>query len=269
MSIGGVKGRRVLGAVTWGYLAWSLIPVLYAIRASLSATGETPPEGFSLDPFRFALEGGETTAAFVQSMKLAVITVVVAVPLGTSLALALRHLRGRGWRLLGASLLAAVAIPPVATAMVLFYLFAFVFRIGLSTQAQLIGHITYALPFVALVVWVRLWFVDRSFEEQAVDLGAPPLDVVRRVLLPMLRPAIIVAAAVGFTLSFNQTVISRYLCFPNECRTIPVLLFGGRSQDDPPPSAFALAVLATVVSLLTLAVGVGAVRAARRHAAPG
>ncbi len=266
MSVGDRKARLVLGSVTWGYLVWSLFPVLYALRASVNATGETPPEGFSLDPFRFALGGGETTAAFVQSMKLALITVAVAVPLGTSLAIALRHLAGRGWRILGAGLLASVAIPPVATAMVLFYLFAFVFRIGLSTQAQLIGHISYALPFVALVVWARLWFLDRSFEEQAVDLGAPPLDIVRRVLLPLLAPAIVVAATVAFTLSFNQIVISRYLCFPNECRTIPVLLFGGRSQDDPPPGAFALAVLATAVSLLTLAAGILAVRAARRRA---
>jgi ABC-type spermidine/putrescine transport system permease subunit II len=258
---------RVLAAVTWGYLTWSFLPVAYALRASLSATGDTPPTGFSLDPYRFALQGGETQAALLQSVKLGLITVAITVPIGTSLALAFRHLPGRVWRWLQAAVLMGIAMPPIVFAMILLYLFAFVFRIGLTTQAQVVGHGSLAIPFVTLVILIRLISLERHLEEQAQDLGAPPSEVVRRVLLPMLGPAIAVASAVAFTISFNDIVISRALCFPNECHTIPMLLYGGRSQDEPAPPAFALAVLSVAVTTAVLAVSVFAL--ARRRARAG
>ena len=261
---------RVLSAVTWAYLAWSFLPVAYALRASLNATGDTPAVGYSFDPYRFALQGGETQAALLQSVKLGLITVAIAVPIGTSLALAFRHLSGRAWRALRTTVLMGIAMPPIVFAMILLYLFAFVFRIGLTTQAQVVGHGSLAIPFVTLVILIRLASLERHIEEQAMDLGAPPTEVVRRVLLPMLGPAIAVASAVAFTISFNDIVISRALCFPNECHTIPMLLYGGRSQDEPPPSAFALAVVSTVVTTAVLAVCVYAFarRRARAGAAP-
>jgi spermidine/putrescine transport system permease protein len=255
----------VLGTITWAYLAWSFVPVAYALRAALSATGDTPPEGFSLEPFRFALEDEETVAALVQSVRLGLITVAISVPLGTGLALAFRHLPGRGWRWMRAGLLAGIAMPSIVLAMILLYLFGFVVRIGLSTQAQVIAHGTLAIPFVTLVVLLRLLSFEEHLEEQAFDLGAPPARVVTRVLLPMLGPAIAVAAAVAFTISFNDLVLSRALCFPNECRTIPMFLYGGRALDDPSPPQFALAVISVVASSALLLVGAFVVARARRR----
>ena len=246
---------RVLAAVTWAYLVWSLAPVLYAVRVAFSATDLSPPEGFSLQPFRFALRDDDFVAALGQSAKLALITVVIAVPLGTALALALRHLRGRSWRWLQAGMLAAIAMPSIVFAMILLYLFAFVVKIGLSTQAQVIAHATLALPFVVLVVFLRVTTLEDHVEEQAFDLGAPPNQVVTRVLLPMLAPAIAVGAAVAFSISFNDLVLSRNLCFPNECRTVPMFLYGGRGVGDPPPDRFALAVLSVLISSTLLLIG--------------
>jgi spermidine/putrescine transport system permease protein len=254
---------RVLATITWAYLAWSLVPVAYAIRAAFSATAATPPEGVSLESFRFIFRNRDFTAAMLQSVKLGLITVALAVPLGTSMALALRHLPGRGWRWVGAGLLAGIALPSIALAMILLYLFAFVVHIGLTTQAQVIAHITIAIPFVTLVILLRLATLEEHIEEQALDLGAPPNDVVRRVLLPMLGPAVGVACAVAFTLSFNDLVLSRALCFPNECRTVPMFLYGARGIGDPPPSAFALALVAMAVS--GVVVFAGAFALARRR----
>ena len=246
---------RVLGVVTWAYIAWSLVPVAYAIRAALSASGGTPPEGFSLEPFGFALRDQETVAALVQSVRLALITVAISVPVGTSIALGLRHLQGRVWRWVRGGLLAAIAMPSIVLAMVLLYLFAFAVRIGLSTQAQVVAHATLAIPFVTLVILLRLASFEDHLEEQAFDLGAPPNDVVTRILIPMLGPAIAVAAAVAFTISFNDLVLSRALCFPSECHTIPMLLYGGRGESDPSSSEFALAVMSVMITTSMLAAG--------------
>lgn len=258
----------VLGTITWAYLAWSMIPVAYALRAALSATGDTPPEGFSLDPFRFAFDDPETVAALGQSVKLALLTVAISVPLGTGFALAFRHLPGRGWRWMRAGLLAGIAMPSIVLAMILLYLFAFVVKIGLTTQAQVVAHATLAIPFVTLVVLLRLLTFEDHVEEQAYDLGASPGQVVIRVLLPMLGPALAVACAVAFTISFNDLVLSRALCFPNECRTIPMFLYGGRALDDPSPVQFALAVTSVAASTALLVFGAFAL-ARRRRAVSG
>jgi len=256
---------RVLATVTWIYVAWSLVPVAYALRAAVSTTDISPPEGFSLEGFRFALRNPDFTSAMAQSVKLGLLTAVVAVPLGTALALGLRHLPERGWRWVRGGVLAGIALPSLVFAMILLYLFAFVVKIGLSTQAQAIAHVTVAIPFVTLVIWIRLVTLEENLEEQAFDLGAPPTDVVRRVLLPMLTPAMAVAAVVAFTVSYNDLVLSRALCFPNECRTIPMFLYGARGVGDSPPPAFALALMAMALSTVVLALGAAAATHRRRR----
>jgi ABC-type spermidine/putrescine transport system permease subunit II len=246
----------VLGTVTWTYIAWSLLPVVAAVVGSLH------PESTSmlgLDAYRFALRGEETRQAFFQSVRLAVLTVVIAVPLGTSLGLALAHLRRGAWRVLELALFVLIAFPHAVLAVMLFYVFVFLIPSRFTTPTQLLGHVTIALPFVALIVLVRLWYVDPVYEEQAADLGAPPLSAITRVLVPLCVPAIVVAATVAFTLSFNEIPISAYLCIPNECRTVPVML-SGRAIGTVPPPALAISALATVISLGTLVIAILTVR---------
>ena len=252
-----VRGAPVLAAITWAYLAWSLVPVVIAIAGSLQVSSE--PFALGLDAYRFALQSSEVRQAFAQSVWLAVLTVAIAVPLGAALGLALAHLAGRGWQAMRMSLLFMVAMPHAVLAVMLFYVFAFVLNVPFTTTAQLIGHVTIALPFATLIVWTRLAFLDPTFEEQAADLGAPPLSAIARVLLPLCVPAIVVAATVAFALSFNEIPLSRYLCIPNECRTIPVAL-GGRAQGEVPPPVLAISVLATLLSLATLAIAFVSVR---------
>jgi ABC-type spermidine/putrescine transport system permease subunit II len=145
-----------------------------------------------------------------------------------------------------------IAIPHVALGVAFFYLFVFVIRIQLNTITQLVGHVTVALPFVALIVWTRMLFLDVSYEEQATDLGAPPQSTLTRVLLPLCAPAIVVAATVAFAVSFNELALSRYLCTPHQCQTITMLV--GRDGGDAPPPAVAIAVIATGLSVALLAV---------------
>lgn len=251
------RDTPVLAAITWMYLAWSLLPVAIAIAGSLQVSSQ--PFALGLDAYRFALQDPDVRQAFAQSVWLAILTVVIAVPLGSALGLALAHLHGRGWRAMRLSLLFSVAMPHAVLAVMLFYLFAFVLNVPFTTIAQLIGHVTVALPFVTLILWTRLAFLDPTFEEQAADLGAPPRSAITRVLLPLCIPAIVVAATVAFALSFNEIPLSRYLCIPNECRTIPVML-GGRAQGEVPPPVLAISVMATLVSVPTLAIAVLVVR---------
>jgi spermidine/putrescine transport system permease protein len=260
----GFLGRRILAAVTWIYIAWSLVPVVLAFAASVGVgpSAESGPLGF--DAYRFALSNSGVLTTFRHSVLLATATVCIALPLGAGLGLALSHVARRAWQPVRASLLILVALPHTALAVAVFYLFAFVIRAHLGSVAQSVAHVTVALPFVSLIVWTRVVLLDASYEEQAADLGASPLSTIRRVLLPLCTPALVVAAAVAFAISFNEIPLSDYLCIGNDCRTIPVMLAFSRGGDVP-ATAFAISAMATMLSLSTLFAGVLAVRVARRR----
>ena len=82
-----------------------------------------------------------------------------------------------------------------------------------------------------------------------MDLGASPWEAMRRVLLPMLRPAILAGFAIAFALSIDDFVISQFLSIDAASVTIPVRLYSG-ARLAPPPS---LNALATVLLALTAA----------------
>jgi spermidine/putrescine transport system permease protein len=259
-----VRRPWFLATITWAYLAWSLLPLAVAVGASLGS-GPLGDGGVSLDAYRSALGQSEVRAAFLHSTLLAVVTVVIAVPLGGALGLGLAHLHGRRWRAVRATLIASIALPHAVLGIVLTYLVLFVSPFHLDTPAQLVGHVTLAIPFVALIVWIRMRLLDATVEEQAADLGAPPASIVLRVLVPLSVPALVVASTVAFAVSFNELPVSRDLCTPNECRTVPMLL-GGRAVGDVPPSEVAIGVVATVISLAILGILVVGVVGTRRVA---
>jgi ABC-type spermidine/putrescine transport system permease subunit II len=88
-----------------------------------------------------------------------------------------------------------------------------------------------------LVVWARLFLLDREQDEMAADLGAPPGGVVWRVLLPQLAPAIGAAAAVVFAGALGEFVIVQALVGTNETRALGPALLGARQGPEPRFSA--------------------------------
>lgn len=243
----------VLATITWAFVAWSLLPIAVAFAVSVGHDPLSAASGFDLSAYRAAFRSTEVRAVFAHSVFLAAATVMIAVPLGTAMGLGLAHLIHRRWRVVGGLLLVMIALPHLALAVALAYVLEFVVRIYLNTGPQLVGHITVALPFVALIVWTRALLLDTSYEEQAADLGAPPSSTVTRVLLPLCAPAIVVAAAVAFAVSFNELPLSHSLCTSPSCQTVPMFL-AVRGLVDLPARAAALGVIASGLSLSIFAV---------------
>jgi spermidine/putrescine transport system permease protein len=243
-----VRRPYVLATITWAFVAWSLLPIAVAFAVSVGHDPLSATSGFDLSAYRAAFRSTEVRAVFAHSVFLAAATVMVAVPLGTAMGLGLAHLTNRRWRMVGGLLLVMIALPHLALAVAFSYLLEFVVRIYLNTGPQLVGHITVALPFVALIVWTRAVLLDTSYEEQAADLGAPPSSTVTRVLLPLCAPAIVVAAAVAFAVSFNELPLSSDLCGPPGCQTVPMFL-AVRGGVDFSPRAAALGMMASGLTL--------------------
>jgi len=142
--------------------------------------------------------------------------------------------------------------PELVFAVGLFLLFTTAFKfIGLGTTAQAIGHVTFSLSFVVVIVRGRLATIGTDLEEAAADLGAPPWDVVRRVLLPLLVPAIGASLLIVFALSIDDFVVSQYLASGADTTTVPMRIYA-QARAAPTPALNALASIMLAITLLAL-----------------
>ena len=245
--------------MTWVYILWSIVPVLLAIRFAFNeGRSRSASQGWSLrwfteDPNLSVFNDPTLRSALEQSLTLAAAAMLIATPLGVALALGLQRWRGRGEGTANRLTLLPLVTPELVFAVGLFLLFTTAFSfIGLGTTAQIIGHVTFSVSFVVVIVRGRLQTIGADVEEAAADLGAPPWDVLRRVVLPLLTPAIVASLLIVFALSIDDFVVSQYLASGADTTTVPMRIYA-QARAAPTPALNALASLMLAVSLLALA----------------
>jgi spermidine/putrescine transport system permease protein len=235
---------------------WSIVPILIAIRFSFNeGRSRSTAQGWS---FRWYWEDLDSSVwhdpalkdALFQSFRLAAIAVVIAVPLGVALAIGLTRWRGRVASTSRFVSLIPLVTPEIVMGVALFLVFVHLFTfVELGTTAQAIGHVTFSLSFVLIIVRARLLSIGSEYEEAAQDLGASPLQAIRMALLPMLTPAIVASAIVVFALSMDDFVVSAFLSSGSTTDTVPVRIYSsGRTA--PTPALNALATLTLAITLV-------------------
>ncbi len=249
---------RFLVVVTAGYILWSIIPVAIAVMFAFNdGRSRTSWQGFSTRWFTAPTGSVFNDAALQGALKhtlfLGVMCVLVATPIGVALALGLQRWRGPGGSTVNTLMLLPLVTPEIVMGVALLLLFLQVLPgIDLGTNAQIIGQVTFTISYVVVIVRGRLVSIGKDYEEAAADLGAPPHDQLRRVLLPLLAPAIIASAAVVFAISLDDFVVTQYLSGDASTTTVSMLLYSS-SRAAPTPALNALATVALVITLLTLA----------------
>ncbi len=247
---------RFLPLITLLYLVWSIVPILIAIRFSFNeGRSRSTAQGWSLrwyfdDPDLSVWNDPDLRAALFQSLRLSAIAVLIAVPLGVALAIGLTRWRGRGAGTSRVVSLVPLVTPEIVMGVALFLVFVNLLTfIPLGTTAQAIGHVTFSLSFVLIIVRARLLSIGPEYEEAAQDLGASPVQALRLALLPMLTPAIVASAIIVFAISMDDFVVSAFLSSGSTTDTVPVRIYSaGRTA--PTPALNALATLTLVITLL-------------------
>jgi spermidine/putrescine transport system permease protein len=186
--------------------------------------------------------------------------VVIAVPLGVAFAIALDRWRGRGAGSANFVMLFSFITPEVAIGVGLFLMVTkLVTSVGLGFKSQVLGLSMYELAYPVIIVRARLLSIGRHYEEAAMDLGASPTRAMRRVLLPLLSPAILASVAIVFASSIDNFVISQRLCASAACQTIPIVIYSS-ARRSPLPSLNALASLTLFSSTILIALAFVAYR---------
>jgi spermidine/putrescine transport system permease protein len=253
---------RGLVAVTWLFMAWSIVPVVIAVLFSFNAGRSTVTlQGLSVrwwieDPALSVLHNPDYRGAIAQSLKLAGADMLIATPIGVALALGLARWRGRGSGSANFLMLFPLVTPEIVMGTALFLVFAHLFSfIHMGTPAQILGHVTFSISYVVIVVRGRLFAIGREYEEAAMDLGASPAGALRRVLLPLLAPAIFASAMIVFAISIDDFVITTFLIGGQDSTTIPVLIYQ-QARGGPTPALNGVASLMLFGSLIAIALAV-------------
>jgi spermidine/putrescine transport system permease protein len=251
----------VLAGITVFYLLWSLLPVLIAVTFSFNAgRSRTVWQGFSFrwywgDPSRSVWHDASLHTALLQTLKLGVIATVITVPLGVLFAIGVDRWRGRLPAGANVLMLISFVIPEVLLAVALLFVVTnLALPIGLGTSAQVIGLVTYQVAYPAVLVRARLATIGHQYEEAATDLGASPLQALRRVTLPMLVPAIFASTVLVFADIIDDFVIVRYLSNGASTEPVSVKIYN-TARAAPTPALNALATLLLVFALAAVVVG--------------
>ena len=203
-----------LEGFTWLYLIWSLVPIVLAVLFSFNnGQSQSVWQGFSwrwyfADPVNSVLHNPNLHAAVVQTLRLSAYTTLIAVPLGVAFALGINRWRGYTSSSFNFVMILSFVIPELIFGVAMFFVFTALFTsVHLGTLAETLGLVTWNLSWPAIIVQARLVTLGRQYEEAAADLGATQLQTMRRVMLPLLAPAIFASAVLVFSSVIDDFVI--------------------------------------------------------------
>ena len=193
-------------------------------------------------------------AAWV-TLRIAVVSAGLATFLGTLAALALaRSGRFLGRTLLTGMIYAPMVMPEVITGLALLLFFVAI-NLDRGFWTITLAHTTLTMCFVTVVVQARLVTLDRSLEEAAMDLGAPPIRTFFLVTLPLIAPSVIAGFLLAFTLSLDDLVIASFNTGPG-ATTLPIRIYSqvrlGLSPEVNAASAILIGIVAVGVTVAAL-----------------
>lgn len=241
--------------VAWIAFVVLLLPVVIVVLAGLNAGDYLtfPPDGLSLR-WIWAFLGSETfMGAYLFSLWLAVLTMLISTILGTMAAIFLARVRFPGRNFLRAYFLSPLILPGVVLGLAL-YVFYVSTDLGLTRTLPglVIGHVLVTCPYVIGTVSAALFHFDISLEEAARSLGAGPLHAFRKVTLPNIAPGVMAGSVFAFIVSFGQFDVSLFLSTPN-LTPLPIAMYISlRYQFEPTAAAAGIFAIALVVVSMML-----------------
>jgi putrescine transport system permease protein len=254
----GGRARFALTALCFGY-AFLYVPIALVIAYSFNASRlVTVWAGFSLHWWRELLHNEAMLSAAWLSLRIALVSATLSALLGLAAGYVLaRAARFPGRMLFGSLVIAPMVMPEVVMGISMLLLFVgsqqFLGGPDRGFLTIVIGHTTFSLSFVAIVVQARLADFDRSLEEAAMDLGATPWTTFRTVTLPLIAPAVGSGWLLAFTLSLDDLIMTQFVAGAST-QTLPMRIYSSvRLGVDPQINVLAtiivgLAAIALIVS---------------------
>ncbi|MEA2419408.1 MAG: spermidine/putrescine transport system permease protein [Thermoleophilaceae bacterium] len=199
---------RFLRLFAWVFYLFMFAPIALVVLFSFNSGRSLQNfDGFSTRWYQRFFESESLRSSLLASIEIALVTMVVATAIGTLLAYGLVRSRSRWSGAANVLMLVPLVTPEIVAGVSALLLFT---QIGmhLSLTTIMLGHITFSISYVTVVVRGRLASMGPEVENAALDLGATRWQTFRLVTLPELWPAILAAGLLVFALSFDDFVMS-------------------------------------------------------------
>lgn len=212
--------------------------------------------GFSVDLYTSLFSGG-VSGRLIDAIKntflIALVAATVSTLLGTVAAIGINDLRYRKRRAINFVNNIPILNPDIITGISLFLLFV---SMGITQgyATVILAHIAFCTPYVVLSVMPRLMQMNPNIYEAALDLGATPMQAMRRVIIPEIRPGMISGFILAFTLSIDDFAVTIFTNGTDGLETLSTFIYADARKGGLTPELRALSTIILVVVLLLLVV---------------
>lgn len=191
------------------------LPIMVLIAFSFNASRFSWQwHGFSWRWYQELFSDTHLWLAAQHSLLLGFSAAIIATTIGGLAAISLRRYQFFGRQFLHGSLFILILAPDIVLGIALLLLFTTI-ELPLGFFSLLLAHTTFCIPFAAITIYSRLSTLDNNIFEAAIDLGASEFLMFRRVLIPLLWPAILAAFLLSFTLSVDDVIVSYFVAGPS------------------------------------------------------
>jgi spermidine/putrescine transport system permease protein len=237
-------GLKIYGLAVYLFLYFPLVIVLiFSFSPTKTIVGM---EGITLRWYEELLRDSGLLRALLNTVIIGLCAVSIAVVLGVAGAFFITRVHFPGKEVFRTLVLLPYILPGIIMGISLL-IFIRNFGIKLSWFTVMLGHVSFTVPIVMFQIMARIARMGPNYQSAAMDLGANPAQTFWYVTLPMIRTAIIGAALLAFTVSFDEIVISFFLT-GSAWMTLPVFIYGmlrfGLS-----PKVYAISTIILVLSL--------------------
>jgi len=247
-------GRAPLGLrlTTLGAILFLHVPMLVVLLYAFTtdeATFSFPPPGLTLDWFQVALNRADVWDALGLSLRVALVSTLVALGLGTLAAAAVYRSRFFGREAISFMLVLPIALPGIVSGIALRSAIG-ITNLPFSFWTIVVGHATFCMVVVYNNVLARFRRTSGSLIEASMDLGANAFQTFRHVVLPAIATALLAGGMLAFALSFDELVVTTFTA--GQQQTLPIWMFSQLTKPRQRPVTNVVAVFVVALTAIPI-----------------
>lgn len=222
--------NKYLKYITIIFLITLYLPILNLIIFSFNDSKRNIVwRGFTTKYYNKVFENDVLFSAFLNSLTIATLSTIISTILGLTTAIVLWKFNFYLKKYYDLALLFPIIIPEICMGISMLVFFNFInwpaFEIWPFTLSNIIiAHVSFTFPFIAIIIRSRLAILNTDTLEAGLDLGANNTQIIRLIILPFIKPAIIASFLLAFTLSLDDFVVTFFTSGPNSV-TLPVKIY--------------------------------------------